>query len=58
MSGLCFLGGAIGYARTRSVPSLVGGVVIGSAYALMGHRIQEGMSYGHEGAAGACSLEE
>ncbi len=52
MSGLCYIGGAIGYARSRSLYSVVAGVTIGSAYALCGMRIQEGMSYGYEGATG------
>jgi uncharacterized membrane protein (UPF0136 family) len=52
MSTLCFLGGAIGYARTRSIPSMVAGLAIGSLYALSGLRMREGMSYGYEGAAG------
>lgn len=52
MSTLCFLGGAIGYARTRSIPSMVAGLAIGSLYALSGLRMREGLSYGYEGAAG------
>lgn len=52
MSGLCFAGGAFGYAKTRSIPSMVAGLGIGSLYALSGMRIREGMSYGYEGAAG------
>ncbi|KAI5453593.1 hypothetical protein NCC49_005417 [Naganishia albida] len=56
MSTLCFLGGAIGYARTRSIPSMVAGLAIGSLYALSGLRMREGMSYGYEGAAGTSGL--
>lgn len=32
---------------------MVGGLALGSAYTLAGMRIQEGMSYGYEGAAGS-----
>ncbi|KAG7561887.1 hypothetical protein FFLO_02704 [Filobasidium floriforme] len=52
MGTLCFVGGAAGYARTRSIPSMVAGLALGSMFMLSGLRIKEGMSYGYEGATG------
>jgi len=52
MGTLCFIGGAAGYARTRSIPSMFAGLTLGSLFMLSGMRIREGMSYGYEGAAG------
>jgi uncharacterized membrane protein (UPF0136 family) len=54
MGTLCFVGGAAGYARTRSIPSMVAGLALGSMFMLSGLRIKEGMSYGYEGATGEC----
>lgn len=48
MAGLCAVGGSIGFARTRSVPSLVAGLTVGALYAYGGYRIQEGQDYGYE----------
>jgi uncharacterized membrane protein (UPF0136 family) len=56
MGVLCFVGGAAGYARTRSIPSMVAGLALGSMFTLSGLRIKEGMSYGYEGAAGKYSM--
>lgn len=42
------IGGTVGFIKTRSLPSLIGGIVIGSFYGLSGHRIQSGQRYGHE----------
>ncbi|GAA95023.1 uncharacterized protein L969DRAFT_18947 [Mixia osmundae IAM 14324] len=56
MAGICMLGGAAGFARTRSRPSLIAGLVVGSAYALAGYRLQTGADYGHEIAAGASAV--
>ncbi|OLN88704.1 TMEM14-like protein [Colletotrichum chlorophyti] len=41
-------GGIAGYARTRSVPSIVAGVSVGLLYGLGGYRIQNRESYGVE----------
>jgi len=41
-------GGIAGYARTRSVPSIVAGCTVGILYGVGGHRIQKGEPYGVE----------
>ncbi|KAF6810333.1 upf0136 domain protein [Colletotrichum sojae] len=41
-------GGIAGYARTRSVPSIVAGCAVGILYALGGYRIQSSEPYGVE----------
>jgi len=52
MSGASILGGVTAYTRYSSVPSLVASFGIGTAMALSGMRIRDGMDYGLEGAAG------
>ncbi|KAL2212600.1 UPF0136 domain protein [Sarocladium strictum] len=41
-------GGIMGYAKTRSVPSIVAGCTVGFLYALGGYRIQNRQPYGVE----------
>jgi uncharacterized membrane protein (UPF0136 family) len=48
MAAVCAAGGAIGFARTRSVPSIVAGLTVGAIYGYGGWRIQEGKEYGYE----------
>ncbi|UZJ52631.1 hypothetical protein CBS101457_001951 [Exobasidium rhododendri] len=56
MAGLCAIGGAMGFARTKSVPSLVAGLTVGALYGYGGYRIQEGQSYGYEICAAASAV--
>ncbi|KAH0499337.1 hypothetical protein TgHK011_006538 [Trichoderma gracile] len=41
-------GGAIGYAKTGSVPSIAAGFLVGFLYGVGGYRIANGQSYGVE----------
>ncbi|CAO3594931.1 unnamed protein product [Absidia cylindrospora] len=44
MSALCFVGGIKGFARTRSLPSLIAGVGLGSLYGAAGYICQENVN--------------
>eukprot|EP01113_Clastostelium_recurvatum_P017224 TRINITY_DN2015_c0_g1_i1.p1 TRINITY_DN2015_c0_g1~~TRINITY_DN2015_c0_g1_i1.p1 ORF type:complete len:122 (-),score=24.56 TRINITY_DN2015_c0_g1_i1:62-373(-) len=49
MAVVMALGGAMGYAKSRSTASLVAGVASGSLFALSGYLIENGRPlYGHE----------
>ncbi|CAG8624557.1 6432_t:CDS:2 [Paraglomus occultum] len=50
MAAICTTGGILGYAKARSVPSIIAGVGIGAAYAISGYCIKEGKDYGQGGA--------
>ncbi|KAJ3536082.1 hypothetical protein NMY22_g6192 [Coprinellus aureogranulatus] len=56
MGGLCIIGGVTGFARTRSVPSLVAGVGVGLLYLWSADAIRKGTNNGIEGALGASAL--
>lgn len=56
MAVLCSLGGAIGFARTRSKPSLIAGSGVGALYAWAGVRLHTHAAYGREMAAAASLL--
>lgn len=48
LSLLTALGGAIGYARTGSIPSIAAGLSVGFVYLLSFLRLRNGQSYGEE----------
>ncbi|KAJ5911607.1 uncharacterized protein N7473_000910 [Penicillium subrubescens] len=48
LSLLTSLGGAIGYARTGSIPSIAAGLSVGALYLLSFLRLRAGQSYGEE----------
>lgn len=48
LSILTSLGGAIGYARTGSIPSIAAGVSVGALYLFSFARLRAGQSYGEE----------
>ena len=41
MAGLCIAGGVIAYKRSRSVPSLVGGIALGTMYGISTYNIYQ-----------------
>ncbi|RXW17771.1 hypothetical protein EST38_g8070 [Candolleomyces aberdarensis] len=56
MSGLCIIGGVTGFARTKSIPSLVAGVGVGLLYLWSADAIRKGTNNGIEGALGASAI--
>ncbi|KIK61631.1 hypothetical protein GYMLUDRAFT_199128 [Collybiopsis luxurians FD-317 M1] len=56
MGGLSVVGGIAGFARRRSIPSLVAGVGVGALYLYSADNIRKGTNNGLEGALGASAL--
>ncbi|KAI8983817.1 transmembrane proteins 14C-domain-containing protein [Pilobolus umbonatus] len=56
LAGLCAIGGVAGFARTRSLPSLVAGLGVGALYGTAGYLIKRNEDYGHETAVVASTL--
>lgn len=55
LSGLCTIGGAIGYFRKGSVPSLVAGLTLGALYGYSGYLLKNNADWGLELALGCSS---
>jgi len=56
MGTLCILGGVTGYARTRSIPSIVAGFGVGALYLYSGDSIRKHTANGLETALGASAV--
>lgn len=56
MGTLCIVGGVTGFARTRSIPSIVAGVGVGLLYLWSANSIRSGTSNGLQAALGASAL--
>ncbi|TDL24078.1 hypothetical protein BD410DRAFT_786772 [Rickenella mellea] len=56
MAALCIVGGVTGFARTRSIPSIVAGVGVGLLYLYSADSIRKGTANGLETALGASAI--
>ncbi|KAI5958819.1 hypothetical protein KGF57_002253 [Candida theae] len=56
LSGLCAVGGLMGYFRKGSVPSLIGGLGVATLYGVSGYLLNQNANYGIELALGTSSL--
>ncbi|EJD07607.1 uncharacterized protein FOMMEDRAFT_16251 [Fomitiporia mediterranea MF3/22] len=56
MGTLCIVGGVTGFARTRSIPSVVAGVGVGLLYLWSAEAIRKGTANGLEAALGASAI--
>ncbi|ESX00984.1 putative membrane protein [Ogataea parapolymorpha DL-1] len=46
LGGLCLIGGAMGFARKRSMPSLIAGVSMSALYFTAGYLLKNNMEWG------------
>ncbi|CAN3372897.1 hypothetical protein DIRU0_C11892 [Diutina rugosa] len=53
MSGLCLVGGIMGFARKKSMPSLVAGLTVSGLYAASGYLLKNNADWGLELALGS-----
>ncbi|KAJ3117981.1 hypothetical protein HK100_000703 [Physocladia obscura] len=53
LAAVCGVGGIVGYAKGKSVPSLVAGIGFGALYATSGYLIKKNADYGVELALGS-----
>lgn len=56
LSALCSIGGVMGYMRKGSLPSLIGGVAVGSLFGFAGYLLKENANGGLETALVASTL--
>jgi len=56
LSGLCAIGGLMGYFRKGSVPSLVAGLGVSTLYGISGYLLNQNANYGLELALGTSSV--
>jgi len=56
IGSLCIVGGVAGFAKRRSVPSLIGGVSVGLLYLYSADAIRKGAPNGIEAACAASAL--
>ncbi|KAI9197457.1 transmembrane proteins 14C-domain-containing protein [Polychytrium aggregatum] len=56
LSGLCAVGGVVGYARTRSKPSLIAGLAFAALFGASGYLIQSNQDWGVELASASSAI--
>ncbi|KAK9374765.1 transmembrane proteins 14C-domain-containing protein [Lipomyces chichibuensis] len=56
LAALCSIGGIAGYARRKSVPSLIGGVGVGILFGISGYLLKQNKEYGIHTALAASLL--
>ncbi|KAI5962399.1 uncharacterized protein KGF55_003475 [Candida pseudojiufengensis] len=56
LSGLCAIGGIMGYIRKGSIPSIIAGLTVSTLYGYSGYLLKKNSNYGLEIALGTSSL--